>query len=275
MREPFEAVPLDLPGGGKSIIEFDVDLWSRGAQPRRPLRVDVTTELREPNAAGLVQGTDVGDLKLLQERLEVFMKRRASAVYAMRVTGERRQTSVFYVAASLGVLRRRDPREVLEPAISKFGAASGRELVATFHDDPEWSRLLSVYAAHDPAQWAADRQLLTHLAKQRDAIHARRAVAHRLFFPGRDAGRDFLREVRKLRFRGEGGPKPAAVGEPGAFVLVVVRTEPTLATWHLHPVVLIVKAAALKHGGVYEGWETELVPSLEPPPLTAGKPSMG
>ena len=268
MKDPFEALPLDLPGGGKSLVEFNLRLWSAGGQPRRPLRVDVQTELREANAAGLPAGREPGDLLTLHEQLESLMKRRASAKYAMRVTGERRQTNIFYIPEKLGLLRKRDPRELLEPAIQAFGDKLGRPLCVTFHDDPDWSRLLGVYSVHDPEQWVMDRQMLVHMAKKRDAIHAHRSVAHRVYLPGREAARDFLREVRKLRFKGEGGPKTAAAGAPGPLVLVVVRSEPTIATWHLHPVVLSVKGAALRHGGVYHGWETELIPSLEPPPLS-------
>ena len=267
MKEPFEVVPFDRPGGGKSLIEFNLHHWADGADAKRPLRVDVTTELHDPNAAGLAQGPDLGDLATLQERLEIFMRRKASAKYVMRITGAGEQVHTFYVPATLGVLRKRDPRETLDSAIVGFGESSGRDLSVAFEDDPEWSRLLGVYSAHDPEQWHWDRSMLMQLAKQSDAIHARRAVAHRVYFDDRDACREFLRGVRKLRFKGEGGPKNAKAGKPGAFVIVVVRTEQTLATWYMHPVVLSVKAVALEHGGTYAGWETELVPSLEPPPL--------
>lgn len=267
MATPFELTPHDRPGGGKSIIAFDAYLWADGADARRPLRVEVTGPLNDPNAAGLAHGTELGDLTALQEQLDRLMRRRAKARYAMRVTGEGKQTSIFYVAASLGLVRKRDPREALPKAITRFSESIGRELTVTFHDDPGWSRLLEIYSAHDPDQWSADRQMLIQMAKKSDAIHARRPVAHRVFFPDRDACRDFLRDIRKLKFKGEGGPKKAGSGDPGEFVLVVVRPEPTIATFHLHPVVLSVKAAASQRGGVYDGWEVELIPSLQPPPL--------
>ncbi len=276
MKEPFEALPRDLPGGGKSLIEFNLNLWSAGAQARRPLRVDVAATLRDPNAAGWAQGSEVGDLTLLHERLEVLMSRRASAEYALRVTGEGKQVNTFYVASKLGLLRNKDPREVLGAALARFGESSGYPLTASFEEDPEWSALLGVYPTWDPAQWALDRNMLVHLAKQRDAIHARRPVAHRVYLPSREACRAFLKDARKLRFKAEGGPQPAGADKPAEFVLVVVRQEPTLATWHLHPVVLTVKALATTHGGVYDGWETELIESLEPPPLSPpGGPKLG
>ncbi len=269
MKESFEGIPFDHPGGGKSLIEFNPYYWSDGVEPKRPVRVEISTDLRDPNGAGLAHGRELGDLATFQERLEILMKRKGSARYVMRVTGEGRQTNIYYIPAALGLLRKRDPRDALEPAIVSFGESCDRPLTVTFHDDPEWSRLLGIFETHDPAQWAWDRQMLVHLAKKRDAVHARRQVAHNVYFPSRDACRDFLRDIRKqLRFKSEGGPKKAAPGKPGPFVIVVVRVEPTIATWHLHPVVLSVKRVAGQHGGVYDGWETELIKSLEPPPLS-------
>jgi len=103
-----------------------------------------------------------------------------------------------------------------------------------------------------------------------DAIHERRIVAHRAYFAQREQCRDFLQEVRKLRFKADGGPKALP---DGRFVAVVERLEPTLTTWHLHPVVLSVKALVVQNGGTYDGWETELIPSLTPPPLVGPRPS--
>jgi len=106
---------------------------------------------------------------------------------------------------------------------------------------------------------------MVHLAKKGDAIHGRRTVTHRVFFDTAEGARDFLREVRKLKFKPDGGPK--AQGD-GRHLVVFDRVEPTIAIWHMHPVVLSVKVLAVSTGGTYQRWETDFIQSLVPPPLT-------
>lgn len=266
-KEETELLPQNLPGGGKAIIEWCRPLWLHGADARRPLRLEVTATVASPDPLGMPEGADLTAMDNVAFRLGKALP--GAAEHVMTVTGASARTWVYYLKPRVGVLKKQDAREALRPALDKVVAASELPVRVSWADDPGWSRLLAIFPAHDPEQWKADQALLIHMAKQRDAIHARRMVGHRAFFPDREGCRAFLREARKLKFKPDGGPKEAANGEVCG---LVERLEPTIATWHLHPVVLSVKALVLEHGGRYHGWETDLIESLEPPPLV---PPMG
>lgn len=268
-KNELELQPKNLPGGGKAIVSWCRPLWLQGAHPRRPLRLEVSTPVRAPGPTGMPEGAEVTALENLEFLLTRLVTRRAQADHAMTVTGGGEQVFVFYLAARCGLFRTKDTRATLAPLLEQLGAREGRSLGVTWADDPGWTRLLGLFEAHDPAQWKTDHALMIHMAKANDAIHARRTVAHRLYFTDRDGCRDFLRDVRRLKFKADGGPKEEA---DGRLVVLVERLEPTIATFHLHPVVLSVKVLAAAHGGVYHGWETDLIPSRTPPPLMPGAP---
>ncbi|PIE20867.1 MAG: hypothetical protein CSA66_00380 [Proteobacteria bacterium] len=267
-KDEIELQPVKLPGGGRSIIGFSRPLWLHGADPKRPLRLEVTVDVEAPDAQGMPEGAEADQLDDL-EFLLVKAAKKARGEHAMKVTGAARVVHVFYLPAKVGAVRKRDPRQVVTPAVEAAGAKLGRALSVEWTDDPQWRRLLGIFSAHDPAQWQQDRALMIHMAKANDAIHARRQVGHRVYFDARERCAAFLREARQqLKLRANGGPKRAPAGAPGKLLVTLERLEPTVAVWHLHPVVLSIKAIAAKHGGVYDGWETELIPSLVPPPLT-------
>jgi hypothetical protein len=251
-------------GGKKSLIEYSRPLWMQGADPSRPLRLEVTTDLRQPGGTGMPEGPEVVELDNLEHLLNGLVARRGSGVLCMRVSGSATRVYVFYLKAASGLFRKKAAREKLEPELARIGDKVGRELRVAWFDDPGWTRLLGVFSAYDPEQWLADRALLMHMVKAGDAVHARRSVAHRVYFTEREPCRDFLRDARRLKLKSDVGPKPTT---DDRLLVRVERLEPTLATWHLHPVVLNVKALAQKYGGTYDGWEAEFIQTLIPPPL--------
>ncbi len=262
---PFEQHPLDaVDGGPRSLMEWNSELWMDGVDPRRPLRLDVSFDLREPTPNGLPVGAESTYLRDLYPRLASFIRRKTSAKYAMRLSRGGRQEHVFYAPAKSGLLSRKDPLTALGGALPKFGANNGGySMGVAVVDDPDWSRLMGIFSVYDPAQWHADRQLLIAMMKQRDAVMAKRPVAHKAHFAEREGCRLFLQAARKERFKSEGGPKKTKHG----WTATVVRREQAVATWHIHPVVLMVKALASSAGGTYDGWEAELVARKDPVPL--------
>lgn len=267
MAAPFEHQPVETADGGRSVMAWNLQLWANGVDAKRPCRVEITWDIQGPTPGGMPEAQEEARLTDMAARLEGAMKRKASAKYALRLTGDGKQTHVFYTPARVGVVGRKDVSEAVRKMLAGFGDARARNPTFVVADDPEWTRILGIFESHDPEQWQADRALLVHMAKQRDAIMARRPVHHRATFQDRDQCRAFLQGARKLRFKSEGGPKQVG----GAWVGSVVRKEPTLATYHLHAVVLKLKALVAQGEGVYDGWETEVVKRLDPEPLTAGK----
>lgn len=262
-KEDTELLPKDLPGGGKALIAWNRAQWIHGADPRRPLALEVRVAVREPGPTGMPEGRELKSLEDLERQLLRAAGRRR-AEHALTITGAGERTWVWYLPARVGLLRRQDPREALTEALRRIERGADRELAISWKEDPEWSRLLGIFPAHDPEQWALDNAMMVHMAQQRDAIHARRQVFHRVFFTAHDACPAFLREIRRLKLKSQGGPKEQP---DGRWLVTLARIEPTVAVWHLHPVVLQIKAVAQAHGGSYDGWETDLVPSKVPPPL--------
>jgi len=263
----FEQQPIDNPGGGRTLLEWNSELWMDGCDRKRPLRVEVLWKL--PNSTtGLPEGADVKRVEDATGRLEGIVKRRAGGRYALRVTGDGQQEHVFYIPAKTGLVLKKDPRAGIEQAARKLGDSTGYPVEEVrFVEDPEWTRLLGIYERHDPEQWHSDRALMIHMIKQRDAVLARRAVHHKAVFPDRDSCRTFLQAARKERFKSEGGPKETDDGWIGR----VVRKEAGVATWVIHPVVLVLKRLAEDAGGEYDGWSAEVIKRKDPEPLTAPK----
>lgn len=267
MKEDFEYLPLENPHGGKSIIAWDLAQWERGKDPRRPLRLEVAIPLLDQTPTGMPQGSETDELADLNRRLVRLVRRHTGARLAMRVTGVGADVHVFYVPAKVGLVRRQATPAKLEPLLARFGNNAGREVEVSWHDDPEWSRLLGIFRSHDPKQFHTDRALVLHMWKARDAIMEKRSVAHRSFFEDRDQCRAFLKDARQRRYKPEGGPKKSDKADGGEWTVVVERVEPTIGVWHIHPVALEVKELAERHGGTYDGWETELIPRTDPVPL--------
>ena len=266
-KADIESQPIDLPGGGKAIIDWHRTLWLDGGDSKRPLRLDVTTTLRSPGSTGMPEGEEAVEVDNLIFRVNQQVKRRANGLHVMTIRGGGKVVLVYYMAQSGGLLRRRPARDALIPALNALAAEGGHALTLDFAEDPTWTKLLSIFGDHDPTQWQSDRAQMIAMAKAGDGIHARREVAHRVDFPNREACPPFLKAIRRMKFKPDGGPK--ATASKTNWVVSFQRNEPTLATWHLHGVVLKVKALAREHGGRYRGWETELIESKIPPPLTA------
>ena len=111
---PFEQHPLDaVDGGPRSLMEWNSELWMDGVDPRRPLRIDVSFDLREPTPNGLPVGAESTYLRDLYPRLASFIRRKTSAKYAMRLSRDGRQEHVFYAPAKSGLLARKDPLTAL------------------------------------------------------------------------------------------------------------------------------------------------------------------
>lgn len=267
-KEEIEQQPLDLNGGGKAILEWNRTLWLHGPDKKRPTRVEVTVTRRAAGPIVLAEGFEQTELDNCAFRVAQVLKK-GGAEHVMSILSATERTDVYYLRGRVGLVGKRAAREALEEPLAKAMAGATLPVRAEWFDDPGWERLLGVFPGYDPAQWKADRQLMVHLIKAGDAVHTRRVVAHRVYFHERDHARDFLREIRKLRFKADGGPKDDPAGR---VVVLLERLEPTIATWHLHPVVLAVKAVVAQFGGVYHGWEVELVPSKVPPPLLGPPP---
>lgn len=268
-KEDLEQQPKNLPGGGKAIIDWCRPLWLDGADARRPLRLEVTAQVRDPDATQMPHDDELTELDNLAFRIGKALPGGAGTEHAMTITGAGERTWIYYMKPRVGVVRKQDPRTVVPGALERLRDPTGAPLRLAWEDDPAWSKLLGIFEAHDPAQWREDRALMVHMIKANDAVHGRRVVGHRASFAEREQCRDFLRDVRRLKFKPDGGPKPTA---DGRLTTLVERIEPSIVTWHLHPVVLSVKALVLEHGGTYDGWETPLIPSLTPPPLTGPRP---
>ncbi len=268
-KDDIELQPLDLPGGGKSLITWSRPLWLAGADPKRPIRLEVVAPIRAPNAKGMAEEGEAMMLGNIDHKLEALVVKKFKGAYAMRIEGGGKHLHIFYLPERVGLVRKRETREALPDAIAAVGAEFGWELKTTFEDDPGWSRLLALFSSHDPNQWLHDRGMMVAMAKANDAIHGRRQVIHKAYFNAREDARDFLRNVRKLRFKPKGGPRDAKPGKPGKLLVVLERSEPTIATWHLHATVLSVKELVIAHNGTYDDWECDFIENIVPPPLTA------
>jgi hypothetical protein len=227
-----------------------LDLGLRELVPDRgkPNLLWVWVYLKWPRDDGLSASSEFESLKAIEEKLTKTMTERFAAVLCGRITTDGRREFYYYAPRS----------ERLEIAIE--------DVMSHFRDyevdcgskvDSEWTQYLDVlYPSDENRQRIENRKVLEVLEKKNDTLKTPRDVCHWIYFRT-EAGRgEFWDAVSPLEYRAQSQPRSDRSDFP--FGLCIVRFQSVDPT-EIDNAVIELFRLAKKHGGDYDGWETEVI----------------
>lgn len=247
MSDQWEFFYCAIDGAPASIF-VDIGLYDSVPDESRPHRVIVTAFLQEPTEQGMTTDAEADRLWKLEDSLVQALKDSANAVFAGRVTADGARTFYFYVS---------NPELAADKAEHAIDRESGYDVHIDFDDDPDWSDYLdTLYPAPIDWQQIFDRQLVEQLIEAGDSLTAAREVAHYLYFNSTDGREQFIEVVTSLGFDISERGEQSEHDHPHA--LRITRQDPVVMD-HIHNITCDLLAHAAPHGGIYDGWECEVV----------------
>ncbi len=229
-------------------VFVDVGLHETVPDPSRPHRVIVTTFLQEPTEQGMTTDAEADRLWKMEEGLVRELSASADAVFVGRVTSDGARSFYFYVS---------DPGPVPETTEHAVDQFPGYDAHIDVDDDPNWSDYLeTLYPAPVDWQQIFDRQLVEQLIEAGDPLTPAREVAHYLYFNSTDGREQFIEVVTPLGF--DTSDRGEQQGEDYPFGVRITRPDPVVMD-HIHNITRDLLSHAAPHGGIYDGWECELM----------------
>ena len=249
MSDEWEFFYCAIEGAPASVF-VDVGLHSALPDPLRPHRVIVTTFMQQPTEQGMTADAEAETLWKLEAGLVSALKESSGAVFAGRVTSDGARAFYFYVS---------NPESVANRTADVFDLAPGYDFNLDINDDAEWSDYFdTLYPAPIDWQQIFDRQLVEQLIEAGDPLTSPREVAHYLYFNSTDGRESFVEVVTPLGFHISDRSEPTEQDHP--YGLRLTREDPVVMD-HIHNVTRDLLSHAAPHGGIYDGWECEVMGS--------------
>lgn len=234
--------------GAPASVFVDTSLYDTAPDTDRPHRVIVTAFLQEPTEQGMTTDEEAERLWKIEERLVGLLAETAGAVFAGRITADGERAFYFYVSNS---------GPVPEKAEHAFDQVPGYDFHVDIDDDPEWSDYIdTLYPAPIDWQQIFDRQLVEQLIEAGDPLTPPREVAHYLYFNAQEGREQFTEIVEPLGFQIADTTEQPEEDHP--YALRITRHDPVVMD-HIHNVTRDLLAHAAPLGGIYDGWECELM----------------
>lgn len=227
-----------------------VDIGIHDAVPdrARPHLVVVTAILQEPNEQGMTTDEEAERLWKIEEWLVKLLAEAAGGTFVGRVTSEGTRAFYFYVS---------NPEPVPDKVDHAFDQLPGYDYHVELDDDPEWEAYVdTLYPAPIDWQQIFDRQLVEQLIEAGDPLTVPREVAHYLYFNSPDGRDEFEGVVSPLGF--QIADKAEQPDEEHPHALRITRQDPVVMD-HIHNVTRDLLSHAAPLGGIYDGWECELM----------------
>jgi hypothetical protein len=227
-------------------VSINVDLGLKPAVPviDLPLVIIVRLKLKQPNAFGMPEQDELGQLDLLEEKLVASLSRGQGAMYVGRFTQRGIREFYFYTNDTLGY------RGTIYTAFVVF---SEYEWLAQAKKDQDWQNYLSVLypSASEKLMIDGRRQLAIYQSKNVNLTKV--SISHFFEFAKEDAFKKFLQSEVCSKFTvNQLFKKP----DGSAFSLVLYVTTDVNREW-LEKTIPVLFSESKKHGGLYKGWEID------------------
>ncbi len=247
MSDQWEFFYCALEGTPASVF-VDVGIYETTPDALRPHRVMVTTFLQEPTEQGMATDEEAERLWKMEEWLVRGLEAPAGAQFVGRITSDGARSFYFYVS---------NPEPVAANVEHAIDQVPGYDVQVDIDDDPEWSDYFdTLYPAPVDWQQIFDRQLVEQLIEAGDTLTAAREVAHYLYFNTADGREQFADVAQTLGFEiSNRGEQP---DEDHPHAVRITRQDPVVMD-HIHNVTRDLLAHAAPHGGIYDGWECEVI----------------
>ena len=207
--------------------------------------------MEEPGEHGMGGDADFAALGSLEDALSSRVQAEVAAHYVARIRGEGFWQLYFYGRGPDG----------FEDTVGRFMSAyPGRRYDAGVRQDPEWKIYRDVfYPDEERWRWIWDNRVVEALRAEGDPLTDARRVDHWIYFKDAAAVDLFEREARSLGFETQEDSK-ALRGDGGKYGIQIYRDD-FVDIVRIHDVVMDLTELAERHGGEYDGWETEIRPA--------------
>jgi len=227
-----------------------LDLGIRNAVPDKgkPNLLWVWVYLKWPREDGLSASSEFDSLKAIEEKLTEVMVDRLDAVLCGRITTDGRREFYYYAPRSERL------EAAVEDAMSQW---RDYEFDCGSKEDPEWRQYLDVlYPSDEDRQRIENRKVLEVLQHKNDTLKTPRDVWHWIYFRTETDREDFWNSVSPLEYRVQSQPQSGRSDFP--FGLCIIRFQ-SINPAEIDNAVIELFRLAKKHGGDYDGWETQVI----------------
>lgn len=234
--------------GEPASIALDLGYGTDPPRIDHPVLLVVRVRLPQGDAPPHLE-TTAGDpsLERIENLLVAQLQRSCEALHVGRLTAPGMQEYAFYAA-------RKDEFEGLLSWLDR--RYPDHAFLYRAEEDPDWNHYFHfLWPTRQEYQWMQDRCSVQGLDSRGDRGEVPRDVDHVLLFPQEQGRRAFAAEVAPLGFRVL--EKDRAPGDL-PHRLLLRRRDPVLLN-HIHEVACALIQRSEAHGGVYDGWHTEVV----------------
>jgi hypothetical protein len=243
-----------VSAAGPVAIAVDLSLAPRVPLADRPKLVRIRYALRAARADGQPEPAEAEALTRVEDMLAAALAP-VGAVYTGRVTLAGFREHFFYLPDAVGVHVELD---AVRAALAEYDLGDQGE------DDPAWHAYLQeLFPTPRAHRWLLDRRAVEALARRGDRSDRPRPVDHQASFSAAEAREAFVGAVRAQGFevvaRRDDGPPT------GAFSVDLRRPDPVTLR-EIHAVSWGLAEAAIRHGGLYDGWQANVAPATDPAP---------
>lgn len=230
-------------------IYLNLGLRETAPERERPNLLWVWVQMKWPGEDGLSSNSEFDKLREIEDQMTETMKSRFEAVYCGRITTDGRREFYYYATLAQGL------EQAVEGALAKF---KGYEFECGSKPDPKWTQYLDLlYPSEETRQCMENRRVLDVLEKNGDRLARPRDVWHWIYFCTDTDRKDFLAAVVPLQYRLQS--EPESEGKEYTKGICVVRFQSVKAD-EIDAAVTELFRLAEKHGGEYDGWETQMNP---------------
>ncbi len=220
----------------------------------------VLIHMNEPGEHGLGDGVDPEALRHVEQQVVHAYEQELDVLFVGRVRSQGVWQLYFYGA---------EDEELERRAAQLLSGFSGWRQELHIKSDAEWELYFELlFPDRERLQWIQDRKVCEALAHQGDTLVVPRRVDHFIYFSTSADRQRFIDASNKQDFEVEQvsfDPKDPKE-EDLAFTVQLHRTE-SVELDAIHEVVMSLIITAAEHDGLYDGWETSVLPQRLSPDM--------
>lgn len=235
--------------GAKYSIMIDLQHRDGGLVPDKQRRslILIHVTFDDPSEHGMGAQTEANAIDRVMDDLGPRSFKDGGAVYVARLRGSGRASICLYAA------------DDAVPTIERLArdAFKSRKIEIERRDDPEWDvyRQMLPLDVEERRFW--DQMVINELQRSGDPLTPPRDVRHYAYFPDEPSAQRYASALRTERFTVR--VEPSANPSPGGEICVIANRDDPATPEAIMPITSRLLALAKEHGGVYDGWEAQLI----------------